>query len=787
MRVSWKTLFEPRSSAVRRAQIEDCVKLARVAALGTLFNMVVTVISIWSRLYSAEILTWVLAAAAAAAGRVALATRVNAKTHDGQVLERIERNMVIVAALNGAIWGLGMAVSSFILPPAHFAIIAVLIGGMMGAAVMTYGAIPRAAIAYILAVGLGGAIALGLSPNASFAGPLLVASYVIVLIRTVMSNGANFIAKVEGEAALRESAATVRLLLNDYEKQSSDWLWSVKPDGTISEACARFAEASGRDREVLEGYAIVRLFAPSRERDMLQEHLAEGFGFRDLTLQLSIGGQPHWWTLSASARAEGGMRGVASDITAQKRAEARVRHMAHYDGLTDLANRFLFNETLQRTLKRNSGSGWVGVLCLDLDQFKSVNDTLGHPVGDTLLREVARRLQTAVRPDDLVARLGGDEFAVLINALQSPEELELSALRIIEAIRQPFILEGMQVMTSASVGIAIGDASETDAFELMKRADLALYAAKTNGRNRFAHFEVGMDEAARERRELEMDLRAALVRDEFELHYQPLINVETGRTVSYEALLRWNHPIRGVVMPTKFIPLAEETGLIVQIGEWVIRHATHELAKWPNHLRVSVNVSPAQMRSAHLVGTVVNAVANAGIDPTRLELEITESVLMHDSEVNIAILHKLRAFGVRISLDDFGTGYSSLNYLRSFPFDKIKIDRCFVDGIHESEDCQAIVRAVTGLAGSLGMTTTAEGVENELQMDELRNQGCTEVQGYLFARPTRAEEFTDLRGAGGNETAEVAVMKSAFLPAAEIRPIQRIERRTQRMSQSSSR
>ena len=768
MRMIWGTLFTPRSGTVRRAQIQDCVKLASVAALGSMFNMVVTVISIWSPRYTTEIIGWVLAATAAATVRLVLAGQTKKQDLVAVNLTRIERHVVIVAALNGAVWGLGMAGASYILSPTHFAIIAVLIGGMMGAAVMTYGAIPRAAIAYILAVGLGGAVALGLSPNASFAGPLLVASYVIVLIRTVISNNANFIAKVEGETALRESAETVQLLLNDYEKQSADWLWSVHCDGTISEPCVRFAEACGRDIELLEGFDIVRLFDASRERDMLEEHLTGSFGFRDLTLQLSIDGQPHWWTLSASAREDGSMRGVASDVTAQKRAEARVSYMAHYDGLTDLANRFLFNETLQRTLKRNSGNRRVGVLCLDLDQFKSVNDTLGHPVGDTLLCEVARRLEAAVRQNDLVARLGGDEFAVMISKVQSLEEVERCARRIIEAIEQPFILDGMQVMTSTSIGIAMGDASENDGSELMKRADLALYAAKTSGRNRFAHFEAGMDEAARERRELEMDMRAALVRDEFELHYQPLINVETGRTVSYEALIRWNHPTRGTIMPDNFIALAEETGLIVQIGEWVIRNATHELAKWPSHLRVAVNVSPAQMRSAHLVGTVINAVANAGIDPTRLELEITESVLMHDSEVNIAILHKLRDFGVRISLDDFGTGYSSLNYLRSFPFDKIKIDRCFVDGIHENEDCQAIVRAVTGLAGSLGMTTTAEGVENELQMDELRNQGCTEVQGYLFARPTRAEEFTDLRPKGGLGVTEVAVVRVAMLPAAAI-------------------
>ena len=767
MIIAIQRFLAPRSDVVRRAQIADCIKLARVAAIGGLFNMSVATISIWTPHLTLPCTVWALAVTAAALIRVALANLVGRTEIAASELWRVERGIVIIAGVNGAIWGLGLAAASFVLDPVHFNVVALLIGGMMGAAVMTYGAMPRAALAFILTVALGAATAMFTSANIASGAPLLLASYVIVLVRTVALNEANFIAKVEGEAALRDSAETVRLLLNDYEKQSSDWLWSVDGEGCIVGACARFAEASGRDVELLDGLPITNLFDPSRERDMLVEHIAGGYAFRDLTLRLGVDGQPHWWTISASPRPGGGMRGVASDVTAQKRAEARVSYMAHYDGLTDLANRFLFNETLQRALKRSNRKGRPAVLCLDLDQFKSVNDTLGHPVGDKLLCEVARRIESAVRPSDLVARLGGDEFAVLVNRTQAIQDIEICAQRIIEAVEQPFILDGMQVMTSTSIGIVWADPGDNDGSELLKRADLALYSAKSSGRNRFAHFEAGMDEAARERRELEMDLRAALVRDQFELHYQPLVNVESGRTVSYEALVRWNHPTKGVIMPAAFIPLAEETGLIVQIGEWVIRHTTAELAMWPSHLRVSVNVSPAQMRSAHLVGTVINAVAYAGVDPSRLELEITESVLMHDSEVNIAILHKLKDFGVRISLDDFGTGYSSLNYLRSFPFDKIKIDRCFVDNIHENEDCRAIVRAVTGLAGSLGMTTTAEGVENEMQMDALRTQGCTEVQGYFFSRPTRADEFTDLRSREGL-AADPGKARIALLPASEV-------------------
>jgi EAL domain-containing protein (putative c-di-GMP-specific phosphodiesterase class I) len=299
----------------------------------------------------------------------------------------------------------------------------------------------------------------------------------------------------------------------------------------------------------------------------------------------------------------------------------------------------------------------------------------------------------------------------------------------------------------------------------MKRADLALYAAKEAGRNRFALYEDGMDEAAQARRQLELDLRAALVSGEFELHYQPLIKLESGETTAFEALVRWNHPRRGIVMPDDFIPLAEETGLIVQLGEWVIRNACSEVAHWPEHLHVSVNLSPAQMRSSALIGTVFNAIAAAGISPERLQLEITESVLMHDSEVNLATLHKLRDFGVRIALDDFGTGYSSLNYLRSFPFDKIKIDKCFISEIEENADCQAIVQAVVSLANSLGMETTAEGVESSEQLQHLRDKGCTEAQGYLFSRPERAEQFTDLRPPQTLPAVSGSIEVPAIMPA----------------------
>jgi diguanylate cyclase (GGDEF)-like protein len=761
--------FADRDPEVQRLQVENSLKMVHTAIVGGIFNAIVAAVTLWSGEHRKIVSAWMILLLAISGVRFwHYKASENVVRSPARTL-RDERIITAIALASGSVWGIGMAGAGFMASALQFNLLAMLSGGMLGAAVLTYGPLPRAAFAFILPFTVGGSLAWAVSPVAStIPGLLLICSYAAVLVRTVLANERIFVDKVMSKRALIESADTVQLLLNDYEAQSADWLWSVDSEGRIRMPSERFGEASGRPVQLLDGLRIVELFDHGPERDMLADHIRGERPFRDLTLKLTLDSSPCWWTLSARPRDEGGMRGVASDVTAQKRAEERVSYMAHYDGLTDLANRFLFNETLSRALKRQKAGRDVAVLYLDLDQFKAVNDTLGHPVGDRLLCGVARRIESAVRARDLVCRLGGDEFAVLMLDIAEDGTADQVARRIITAIDKPFVIDALQVSTSTSIGIATSTGPGSDAADLMKKADLALYAAKANGRNRHAHFEPGMDLAARERREVEMDLRAALSRNEFELYYQPLINLETHGVVGYEALLRWNHPERGVVMPSTFIPIAEETGLIVRLGEWVIRAATREVATWPEDLFVSINLSPEQMHSANLVSVIVNAVAFAGIDPARLEFEITESVLMHDSEVNLATLHKLKEIGVRIALDDFGTGYSSLNYLRAFPFDKIKIDRCFVDGIEHREDCRAIVRAVTGLATSLGMTTTAEGVEHAGQLDNLREAGCTEVQGYLFSAPVRTEELTDLsrrpERSGGSCAPDTLSAKPAATP-----------------------
>jgi len=441
----------------------------------------------------------------------------------------------------------------------------------------------------------------------------------------------------------------------------------------------------------------------------------------------------------------GGWVSTFEDITEWQRAQAQIFHMARHDALTNLPNRTLFREQLEQALRLAKRGDKFAVLCLDLDHFKDINDSLGHPIGDALLMEVGRRLSGCVRQGDTVARLGGDEFAIvqLCGTDEANPAVSLAS-RIVEEIAQPYDIGGHQLVIGVSVGISLAPGDGKNPDELIKKADLALYRAKADGRSTYRFFEAGMDARAQARRLLELDMRAALPRGEFEVHYQPIRDVAAETIVACEALVRWRHPLRGLIPPGNFIPLAEETGLIIQLGEWVLRTACRDAASWPDDVGVAINLSPVQFKNPNLLAHVMSALAQSGLPARRLELEITESVLLQNSEATLATLHALRANGVRISLDDFGTGYSSLSYLRSFPFDKIKIDRSFVEDVTSRDDSLAIVRAVTGLGRSLGIATTAEGVETVAQLDLLRREGCTQVQGYLFSRPCPANEVKKL-------------------------------------------
>ena len=437
-------------------------------------------------------------------------------------------------------------------------------------------------------------------------------------------------------------------------------------------------------------------------------------------------------------------QGITVDL-ASSREEAHRLDL--HDTLTGLPNRAFFAERMDHALAQvRRHQTMLAVLCLDLDRFKQVNDTLGHPVGDALLRAVAGRLAGCLRDCDTVARLGGDEFAVIQAPLGRVEDAGTLAQRIVTTLSEPYDLSGHNVVIGASVGIALAPTDTADGDHILNMADMALYRAKADGRGVFRMFEPEMDTKMQARRVLESDLRRAVQAQEFELDYQPLVDLSSGRVSALEALVRWRHPERGLIRPDDFIPFAEETGLIGPIGAWVLHQACADAAGWPAEVRIAVNVSASQFKCPGLVETVFDALAASGLPPERLELEITETAFLSDAEATLAALHKLRAKGVRMAMDDFGTGYSSLGYLRSFPFDKIKIDRCFIRDIETSMDCKAIVRAVTGLGSNLGITTTAEGVETAAQLDQLRAEGCDQVQGFLFSRPVPVREVAALLG-----------------------------------------
>ena len=564
------------------------------------------------------------------------------------------------------------------------------------------------------------------------------------IARAIQSFKENAITVAAQDAALKESAHQLETALGNM----SQGLCLFDVHDRLQLSNRRFCDIFGFDhtkicrgmsyRDVLQ----LSLQAGNLDEAMLEDRLAQLRAGRLLgepyvTMQRLAHGRDV--AISRCFMDDDGWVLTVEDITARRAAEDKITFMARHDALTNLPNRVVLNEWLEHAVVQAGRGTRSAVLCLDLDRFKAVNDTLGHPVGDALLRAASDRLLALVREADMVARLGGDEFAIVQNNIQRPEDAKLLSERIVAVLSAPFEIDGHQVIVGVSIGIALAPDDGTQAEKLLRNADMALYRAKSDGRGRFCFFEPDMDARLQHRRQLEFDLRSALTLSQFELFYQPLVNLEHGEVSGFEALIRWRHPERGLVSPADFIPIIEDTGLIVPVGEWVIRQACSDAALWPGKVKVAVNLSPAQFKSEQLAPTIAEALADSGLPAQRLELEITESVLLQDNEETLSTLHTLRDLGVKIAMDDFGTGYSSLSYLRSFPFDKVKIDQSFIRDLLDRKDSVHVVRAVTGLCDGLGMVTTAEGVETAEQLLTLQNEGCTEAQGYFFSRPKPVE------------------------------------------------
>ena len=678
------------------------------------------------------------------------------------------RSHALAAGFKGLVWSGGLAAFAFTgaggVLAEMWAIIALL---MMTSAVSRYGA-PASTIAFSIAAGAG-ALGAALASFEFGLAAIIVVSTLFACMGVVetarMAIGARL-----AELEMFEKSETVSMLLREFEDGQADWLWQIDTSRRLRAVSPRLAFAMGREIPEIEGKSLLQLISgdgwktgqfPASLHE-LADRLKGKESFSNLTVRALVNGQTRWWEMSGTPMFDEdgvwlGFRGVGSDVTAQRESTEKIEYLARYDTLTQLPNRVQINETLAQALAyAEQWRARCALLMIDLDRFKAVNDSLGHLVGDRMLAQVAARLQPLMDEGELCGRLGGDEFAVVIRDASDRKRVDTLAKAIITALSEPYHVDNQVLYVGASVGSCIGPRDGKKVEELLRNSDLALYRAKDEGGGVHCEYEPALHSNAEERRVLEFALRHALEKNEFVLHYQPVVDAVTEELVSFEALIRWDSAEHGFVSPAKFIPLAEDTRLIVPIGTWVMQEACREAARnWPENVKVNINVSPEQLVEPDFAGTVVRALSHSGLDPKRLEIEVTESIFMRDANVARKALEQCMALGCSVALDDFGTGYSSLGYLRKLKFTTIKVDRSFVQGAaHNSPESLAIIRAVVAMADSLGMTTTAEGVENDDEAQMIRQLGCNKIQGYHFGRPMPADDAVKIfRNAGKRKSA----------------------------------
>ncbi len=719
----------------------------------TVFDILTLDLIFWSAEHAAFLAAWTAVALGVVAiwaiDRVRDALRGDVRRASVAAVRRLTVSMFCI----GAVWAVPMAMLFDSASEPQRVVLVGSAAGILAGAAIALATVWQAAAAIQLAILAPAAYVLLRSGEPLYLLLLaLAAAFLGKIYYLLRERGRLMVETYLTAVDLREQGQVISLLLKEFEEGASDWLFEVDRSGRLMRCGERLAALLGRPAAELVGFDLVALVdhgsPEGREAAArLAAAASQAQTVCDIVVPVRVSGARRWWSITArpvldAGGALAGYRGVGSDVTAARHAEASIERMARCDALTGLANRLALEASLTQALGQGE-AGPVAVLSLDLDRFKTVNDTLGHQIGDQLLQTVAERMRAEAGPDDVVARLGGDEF-VILRMRSGRDDAASFAGRLIASIGERYDIDGYSVAVGASVGVALAGADGACADTLLRNSDLALYRAKSDGKGRMRFFEPAMDAAMQMRRVLEMELRDALRGGGLSVQFQPLIDAATGRITACEALARWTHPRLGVVSPDAFIPIAEETGLIVPLGEFVLREACAEAVKWPGGLRVAANLSPVQFKSRDLVETVRAALRDSGLPPGRLELEITESLLIDDKPGALEILTTLRGLGVRISLDDFGTGYSSLAYLSSFPFDKIKIDRSFVRDVQDREDAAAIVRAITSIAGALGMGATAEGVETQGEFDWLRQHGCGEMQGYLFSPPASPERLREL-------------------------------------------
>ncbi len=743
------TAAEPQAAAFRARQLQAVVRLTPMAIGANALNAGLLLSAFWNTPQRGFTLAWCVAVAwimwRAWRAWHASSQRGAWPAASIRALHRVTLNACMLAL----IWA---PVPLLLLPAADSErqlMVATIMTGMMCAGGFAMASAPAAGTVYVVVLGLASALGLFLS-NLALGPPIvgLVLIYCLFVLGTVWASARQFGALLMAEAEAGRQNEVIGLLLRDFEEHASDLLWETDANGRLSYVPPRLAALFAMPAEDLLHAPVIQTLRQRQpadaeaavQLDAVLDQMKRGQAFRDLPLVTEHDGRNRWWLLSAKPLRDAsgklaGYRGVATDVTEAQHANRKLRWMAHFDALTGLANRHRFRERLAALLAQRNP---CAVLCLDLDNFKTVNDTLGHAVGDALLKQVALRLQAHTRRSDTVARLGGDEFAVVLHDVATTQEAEILTRRLLEGLQQPCEVQGARVAVGFSVGVAMAPRDGQDIDTLLNHADLALYTTKLAGRGTYHFYAPEMAARTRRRLQLEHGLRDALALGQLSLAYQPQVDAKTGEVSAFEALLRWTHPELGQVSPAEFVPVAESAGLIAEIGAWVMVQACRDAVSWPAPLRVAVNVSPVQAMSADLRHAALGALAASGLAASRLELEITESIFLQESQATLAALHALHAAGLRIALDDFGTGYSSLAYLRRFPFDTLKIDRSFVRELMGRRDARAIVRMIVGLAHTLNMSTVAEGVEDPAQATLMRRYGCDALQGYLVAKPMPA-------------------------------------------------
>lgn len=743
------------------AQMRSADKLASLRQAMTVFGLIF-LWHVFGRTVSGPALGVSTAALLLATGLSVLAARCRRRSNWRNVVPRDLRVHGIGGVLNGVVWSGLMLLLSADNGSVQLVALWTLFSCIMICGAISYAATPLPAFGFLLSC-IGGLLAL-FGGEGQFPLLALATSYALSLLIGCFIYARTFARQHSASAQLEEKSEVVSLLLREYEDGASDWLWQTDANRRLSAVSQRLAESVGREPTELEGMLLVQMLAGSAWESGclhvglhdLADYLKRRESFSNLVLPVEVGGVQRWWELSASTRYDDngafvGFRGVGSDVTAQRESADRIAQLARFDPLTGLPNRVHLRDHLDQAMAaaQKQRAGRCAFLMIDLDRFKSVNDTLGHQVGDKLLTQVARRLRQICSDGQFCGRIGGDEFAVVLPQLSDGHAVTGLASAIISGLSAPYQVDQHILHIGASVGSAISpqDGSESEA--LIRSADLALYGAKGDGGGLHRAYEPQLHVQAEERRLLEMALRDALGKNELHVVYQPVVDAASEGVTGFEALLRWTHPELGPISPAKFIPVAEEARLIAPIGEWVLRTACREAVNWPDPVRVAVNVSAEQLIHPSFVGAVISALAQSGLEPRRLELEVTESVFVNADAGATRILDQLLGLGVQLSLDDFGTGYSSLGYLSRTRFNTIKIDRSFVVGASQNKvESLAIIRAVVTLADSLGMATTAEGVETEVELAMVRDLGCRKIQGFYYGRPMPAVEAAALFGAG---------------------------------------